>query len=345
MFEGKQSLSIILFAGIFIMSCLCIYGQEVIIETRTGGQNLEWYNETSGKWHDSDGKSIAKGITPKIGSRFANVEDVDSSKARFIPNLPTAGFYEVLVTWPREGNAKRVKYIIHHANGDSIVFMNQDGWGVLTSGAGNGNAWHSLGTYQFPAGQRGYVEITDAETQGKPDIRNWGRVYADAVRFVFVSSSRPVATAPPPAPSPTFAPVMRPTPLRTPFPIVTIAPTPVALQPTVSQDSIQWTGDIYEAQRRARSENRNIMLYFRSDKSRYCQKYEAETLKDPAVIQFLNSNYVSVRFDFLRYSSEAFSLGAYKAPTFIFYDSRGNPKGKIDTFLPSQEFLDTIGLF
>jgi len=113
----------------------------------------------------------------------------------------------------------------------------------------------------------------------------------------------------------------------------------------VSEDSIQWVTDIYEAQRRARAENLKIMLYFYSDKSRYCQQYETETLSDARVVQLLNSNYVSVKFDFLRFSSEAFSLGAYKAPTFIFYDPNGNPKGKIDTFLPAQEFLDTIRLF
>jgi len=343
MFVGKQFLRMILCAGIFLISCLCVYAQEVIIETSPGGQNVEWYNEISGKWTDSVGKSIAKGLTPKIGSRFANLEDAESSAARFIPNLPAAGFYEVFVTWPLQGNARRVKYIIHHADGDSIVYMNQDGWGVLTRGAGNGNAWHSLGTYRFNAGQRGYIEIADEETQGKPDSRNWGRAYADAARFVFVSSARPVATMPPP--SPTFAPVIRATPVRTPVPIVTIAPTPIPrLQPTISENSIQWVTDIYEAQRRARTENRKIMLYFYSDKSRYYQKYETETLSDGAVVQFLNKNYVAVKFDFLRFSSEAFSLGAYKAPTFIFYDPNGNPKGKIDTFLPAQEFLDTIRL-
>jgi len=303
MFVGKQFLRMILCAGVFLISCLCVYAQEVIIETRPGGQNVEWYNEISGKWTDSVGKSIAKGLTPKIGSRFANLEDAESSAARFIPNLPTAGFYEVFVTWPLQGNARRVKYIIHYADGDSIVYMNQDGWGVLTRGAGNGNAWHSLGTYLFNAGQRGYIEIADEETQGKPDSRNWGRAYADAARFVFVSSARPVATV------------------------------------------AQWVTDIYEAQRRARAENRKIMLYFYSDKSRYYQKYETETLSEGVVVQFLNKNYVAVKFDFLRFSSEAFSLGAYKAPTFIFYDPNGNPKGKIDTFLPAQEFLDTIRLF
>ena len=344
MFVWKQSLRIILCAGVFLMSCICVYGQEIIIETRPGSQNVQWYDEISGKWTDSVGKSIAKGLTPKVGSRFANLEDAESSGARFIPNLPTAGFYEVFVTWPLQGNALRVKYIIHHADGDSIAYMNQDGRAVLTRGAGNGNTWHSLGTYRCNAGERGYVEFADEETQGKPDSRNWGRAYADAAKFVFVSSSRPVAAVPPT--SPTFAPVMPATPVaRTPVPIVTMAPTPVPVQPTVSEDSIQWVTDIYEAQRRARAENLKIMLYFYSDKSRYCRQYETETLSNARVVQFLNSNYVSVKFDFLQFSSEAFSLGAYKAPTFIFYDPNGNPKGKIDTFLPAQEFLDTVRLF
>lgn len=343
MLLGKHFLGTILCAAAFSMSCLYVFGQEVIIETRRGGQNVDWYNEISGKWHDSDGKSNAKGLTPKIGTRFGNLEDAESSAARFIPNLSTAGYYEVFVTWPLQANALRVKYIIHHADGDSIVYMNQDGWGAMTRGAGNGNVWHSLGTYRFNAGETGYVEITDAETQGKPDNRNWGRAYADAVKFIFVSSSRPTVAMP--SPSPTVAPGTPSTPVRTPVPIVTMAPTPVVPQPTMSGRSIQWIADIYDAQRRARTENRKIMLYFYSGKSRYCQQYENETLSDTAVVQFLNNNYVSVKFDFLRFSSEAFSLGAYKAPTFIFYDPNGNPKGKIDTFLPAQEFLDTIRLF
>jgi hypothetical protein len=343
MLFSKRLLGLILCTGVLLVAGLSGFAQEIIIETRPGGQNLEWYNEISGKWHDSDGKSNAKGLTPKIGSRFANLEDAESSAARFVPNLPAAGYYEVFVTWPMQGNALRVKYIIHHADGDSIVYMNQDGWGVTTRGAGNGNVWHSLGTYRFNEGQSGYVEIRDEESPGKPDSRNWGRAYADAMRFVFVSSTQPVAPSPPPSPTPSV--IAPAAPIRTPVPVVTMVATPVATQSPLSVNSIQWVTDIYEAQRRARAENRNIMLYFYSEKSRYYENYEKETLSDPAVIKFLNENYVCVKFDFLRFSSEAFSLGAFKAPTFIFYDPNGNPKGKIDTFLPAKEFLDTVRLF
>jgi len=51
-----------------------VHAQTVVVETRTGGQNLSYYAEAGGNWQNSTLKSGAAGVTPGIGSRFSTVE-------------------------------------------------------------------------------------------------------------------------------------------------------------------------------------------------------------------------------------------------------------------------------
>lgn len=97
--------------------------------------------------------------------------------ARFTPDLPAAGLYQV-DAWnscysPRGTN---VPHIVTHADGTDTVFVNQD------ANAGSCGEWFPLGSYRFDAGASGSVELSDEGVV--PGIY----IGADAVRFTSTTS-------------------------------------------------------------------------------------------------------------------------------------------------------------
>ncbi|WNG40515.1 hypothetical protein F0U61_47625 [Archangium violaceum] len=93
-----------------------------------------------------------------------------STTARFIPNLPVAGTYNVYARWMAgDARSNNVPYRITSNAGTALVYKNQQV---------NGGSWQLLGTYPFNAGTSGNVVISNAGTTG--------HVIADAVRFELV---------------------------------------------------------------------------------------------------------------------------------------------------------------
>jgi len=77
---------------------------------------------------------------------------------RFVPHVPQAGRYEVLLRWfPKRGAAKAVPVTVRHAAGEKTVSVD------LTTGGGS---WVSIGSYAFKAGTAGGVLVTNKGTTG-----------------------------------------------------------------------------------------------------------------------------------------------------------------------------------
>jgi len=92
-------------------------------------------------------------------------------KARFIPDLPKAGRYQLAITYTALANrAASVPVTIHHAEGDSLVTVDQQ-----KKPTGKGNL-QPLGSYKFEQGKTGWVEIGNTGTKG--------HVIIDAVQFL-----------------------------------------------------------------------------------------------------------------------------------------------------------------
>jgi hypothetical protein len=88
------------------------------------------------------------------------------------PNLPGAGWYEVLVFIPsRHATTRNARYRIGHADGQTEVAINQDGIA---------DQWVRLGRLRFAPGQ-GYLRLSD--TTGETDRR---MIAFDAARWVKV---------------------------------------------------------------------------------------------------------------------------------------------------------------
>ncbi len=159
---------------------------DYIIESRTGGLHHDGYSE-AGTWYDSSSHSTAPGLTPGIGSRWALPADANgrADRARFRPDLPAAGRYEIFLTTYRyaSANAKNAQVRIVHADGTTV--FNRD----ITS-TEFGDRWISLGTYRFDAGTAGYLEINNT-TQSNLGTSTDARLNADAARFVGVAEPVP----------------------------------------------------------------------------------------------------------------------------------------------------------
>ncbi len=121
----------------------------------------------TGQWSEAVSASEHHGLN----SLFAR--GTDPASYRFTPTLASAGNYEVFV-WnscfsPRE---QEVPHTIAHSDGFTTVLVDQN------CTTGSHGEFLSLGVYAFPAGARGFVEISNDGTA------TFGNVGADAALFV-----------------------------------------------------------------------------------------------------------------------------------------------------------------
>jgi hypothetical protein len=95
-----------------------------------------------------------------------------AARARFQPNIPRAGRYEVCLGFrPAKGQATNVPVIVRHANGTAKVTVNQQQETTPFN-------FVPIGEYRFKAGTPGFVELTNREVDGRTTI--------DGVRWVWL---------------------------------------------------------------------------------------------------------------------------------------------------------------
>ncbi|MDB6137156.1 MAG: hypothetical protein JWO94_228 [Verrucomicrobiaceae bacterium] len=105
------------------------------------------------------------------GYRHDNNEGKGQQTARFTPDLPKAGTYQVAVAYSALANrATNVPVTIHSADGDKKVLVNERKKGPVKG------LLQPVGTYRFEAGKTGWVEISNEGTDG--------HVIIDAVQWL-----------------------------------------------------------------------------------------------------------------------------------------------------------------
>ena len=147
--------------------------EDIIIESRSGGQNYNWYSE-EGEWADISATSGAPGLTPGLGSRYGSTwpSVAGIKRATFGPDFPLAGQWRVYVTWPGAPNRRSpILYRVSHAGGVTDIDVDQ---------TINENTWFHLGEFSFGSGFGGSVRISN------DNIDESGSMYASAVKFAFV---------------------------------------------------------------------------------------------------------------------------------------------------------------
>ncbi len=117
---------------------------------------------------DVDAELIGFGVTSTSAGKFVQMgyrHDGDAAKgestARFVPEIPKAGRYQVLIAYPPHANrAAKVLVTIKHADGETIVTLNQ------RRTPGVNDLLEPLGTFRFHAGRESHVEISNRGTSG-----------------------------------------------------------------------------------------------------------------------------------------------------------------------------------
>ncbi len=118
-------------------------------------------------------EATGRTTSPFVGEGYAHDggEGKGDQKARFIADLPKAGLYRVAIAYTALNNrASNAPVLVHSADGDKTIVVNQK-----KKPAENG-LLHVLGTFRFEAGKGGYVEFSNAGTDG--------HVIIDAVQWL-----------------------------------------------------------------------------------------------------------------------------------------------------------------
>ena len=161
-------------------------GDEIIVESRDPGGNVTpepFYKETS-DFTNSTAKVRDVHLIGK-GARFT-YGGAENSWARFIPDFPVTGKYEVMVIFSYGANAGDVCYEIHHEKGMDVVNMDQRGRPGTENR--NNDQWISLGTCNFKKGinpDEGSVKLIVPPLKDKPHPDHEFRAYSDSARFIF----------------------------------------------------------------------------------------------------------------------------------------------------------------
>jgi hypothetical protein len=111
-------------------------------------------------------------VGPYVGSGYLHDDNQNKGKmsVRFTPKLPEAGRYEVCIVYsPNPNRATNTPVVIHHADGEQTVRVNQR----LPL---KDDKPLRLGVFSFAAGEKGWVEVRNDDTDG--------HVIADAVQFL-----------------------------------------------------------------------------------------------------------------------------------------------------------------
>lgn len=117
--------------------------------------------------------SLGHTTSPYVGEGYAHDgnEGKGDQKARFAPSLPKAGKYRVAIAYTALANrATNVPVTVHSADGDKTITVDQKKKPTIDG------LLFPLGTFTFEAGKAGYVEISNAGTNG--------HVIIDAVQWL-----------------------------------------------------------------------------------------------------------------------------------------------------------------
>jgi len=108
-----------------------------------------------------------------------------------------------------------------------------------------------------------------------------------------------------------------------------------------AQDSLQWTDSFPAAIKKAKNENKVIMIDFSSDRCGWCKKLEETTYQDSNVINFLNDNVIPTKINSSLSENKSItnSYNISGFPTTIFINPDSSEIDRIIGYLPAEQFI------
>jgi hypothetical protein len=130
-------------------------GPGIVVENVSAVLTGEWVKSTNVAGYSGDDYHISA-----VESR--------ASTARFVPDIPATGDYDVFLRWTAaENRAQRVPVEVKHADGTATLAVNQ---------RERNGVWVKLGRWSFTKGKSGSLLLDSSDTTG--------RVVADAARWI-----------------------------------------------------------------------------------------------------------------------------------------------------------------
>ena len=107
-------------------------------------------------------------------------------------------------------------------------------------------------------------------------------------------------------------------------------------------DGLNSTSDITQAITDAKNENKKILLIFDQDSCYYCDLFKEDTLSNSEVQEILNKEYVVVDIDINKEGSIASKYKIFGTPSTIFLNKNNKEIHRIEGYVSTNEFLDTL---
>ena len=92
----------------------------------------------------------------------------------------------------------------------------------------------------------------------------------------------------------------------------------------------------------SKSEKKKVFLHFYADWCVFCAKMAKETFQNPAVVSYLNNNFIPVRVDTDKEPATAMKYGVTGLPSTWFLSEMGEAIGTVPGFIPPDPLLSML---
>ena len=113
--------------------------------------------------------------------------------------------------------------------------------------------------------------------------------------------------------------------------------------PFIKLGNLSFHTSIEPGIKEAKSLNKPVFLYFRSETCYWCIRFEEEALSDSMITNLLDRNFVLISIDTFKQQKVASALNVRSTPYMIFFDKDGEKEiSRIPGYVPKEEFLDKL---
>ncbi len=113
--------------------------------------------------------------------------------------------------------------------------------------------------------------------------------------------------------------------------------------PFIKLGNLSFHTSIEPGIKEAKSLNKPVFLYFRSETCYWCIRFEEEALSDSMIVNLLDRNFVLISIDTFKQQKVASALNVRSTPYMIFFDKDGEKEiSRIPGYVPKEEFLDKL---
>jgi thiol:disulfide interchange protein len=123
--------------------------------------------------------------------------------------------------------------------------------------------------------------------------------------------------------------------------LIAICLFPAVIEDATAVEGIKWRS-YEEGLVVSKVEKKKVFLHFYADWCVFCGKMAKETFQNPAVVSYLNSNYIPVRVDTDKEPGTAAKYGVTGLPSTWFLTEMGEAIGTVPGFIPPDSLLSML---